>query len=479
MGFYIKDAVDINEQSSDFISTKDSTQELNDSAITYSTVDLRHRNLKIFSLLTTSDKEINLRMYPDQHVEDMCKKHTWTTPFPKPLQSNHDIFEDANARFYDSWYLKHADLKPQHGYGKLPQGVIDEFEKRGAFKEGTASTIGMAETADLNFKTKIIDGTYWTTSQGANTDSLTCNICGKPYYDWKNCSHSRGTTYPIFSEDGKSIKEMKTCIPYTGPLTAVEDSVVNSPANDTSTLLVYDMKKDRVVTLDNVTEYGDLFTVLTNNDNKNIDNSDNKTKPVLNDDKKNTIPGLTPEQIAYIQKQLDEKGFATLDGFAEKPNEDQQTLSEEKKPNLNNDNKNEKTGGKMGLRDTAKIMFKKEIKDFGIEDATKIETFFDKLTDEAVDTVFNFLDFIAENKVVVPVKDDKEPETKPTTNTTDKEQATKIEDTEEFKNLQAQLDSAKQELAKLKGLDNTVPDLSDIQDKENKDTKQKRNSRFL
>ena len=93
--------------------------------------------------------------------------------------------------------------------------------------------------------------------------------------DWKNCSHSRGTTYPIFSEDGKSIKEMKTCIPYTGPLTAVEDSVVNSPANDTSTLLVYDMKKDRVVNLDNVTEYGDLFTVLTNNDNKNIDNSDN------------------------------------------------------------------------------------------------------------------------------------------------------------------------------------------------------------
>ena len=56
-----------------------------------------------------------------------------------------------------------------------------------------------------------------------------------------------------------------------------------------------------------------------------------KTKPVLNDDKKNTTPGLTPEQIAYIQKQLDEKGFATLDGFTETTNEDQQTLSDNKK----------------------------------------------------------------------------------------------------------------------------------------------------
>lgn len=475
MGFYIKDAVDINEQTSDFISTKDSSQQLNDSAIKYSTVDLRHRNLKIFSLLTTSDKEINLRMYPDQHVEDMCKNHSWTTPFPKPLQNNHDIYEDANARFYDSWYLKHSDLKPQYGYGKLPQGVIDEFKKRGAFKEGTASTIGMAETADLNFKTKIIDGTYWTTSQGANTESLTCNICGKPYYDWENCSHSRGTTYPIFSEDGKTIKEMKTCIPYTGQLTAVEDSVVNSPANDTSTLLVYDIKKDRVITLDNVAEYGDLFTILTNNDNKNHSNSDNNSNPILNDNKKNTIPGLTPEQIIYIQKQLDEKGFATLNGIYENSNI-VQPISNDDNTQLTNKNINDdKTGGKMGLRDTAKIMFKKEIKDFGIENTTKVEEFFDKLTDEAVDTVFNFLDFISENKVVVPVDDTKT--TKPTA-TDDEETKPKIEDSEEYKALQVQLDSAKQELAKLKGLDNTVPNLSSIQD--NKDTtKEKRNSRFL
>lgn len=476
MGFYIKDAVDIDEQTSDFISTKDSTQQLNDSAIEYSTVDLRHRNLKIFSLLTTSDKEINLRMYPDKHVEDMCKQHSWTTPFPKPLQNNHDIYQDANARFYDSWYLKHSDLKPQHGYGILPEGVIDEFKKRGAFQEGTASTIGMAETADLSFKTKIIDGTYWTTSQGANTDSLTCNICGKPYYDFTQCKHSRGTTYPIFSEDGKTIKEMKTCIPYTGALTAVEDSVVNSPANDTSTLLVYDMKKDKVVNLDNVSEYGDLFSVLINNDNQNINGNDNSNKkPNLSDIEKNKKPGLTPEQIEYIQKQLDEKGFATLEGFNEtKHNETNKPTTDNENTIINKDNINNNTGGKMGLRDTAKIMFKNNIKSFGVQDLTKTEEFFDKLDDNSIDAIFNFLDFISSNKVV-----ETKPENTQQTNDEDKKpEVTKVEDTEEYKALKDQFDKVNKELCDLKGIDNTVPNLSDLQNKNSEKTT-RRNSRFL
>ena len=376
----IRDAVDIDTVIDPATTVNDNNQLINDSAepVVYSTIDLRHQHLRIFSLLSTSDKEINLREYPDKHVEDMARLHKWTTPFAKPLQTNHDIYVDCNARFYDSWYLKHSDLKPKYGYGKLPQGVIDEFVKRGAFNEGTGSTIGMAETANLDFKRKIIDGTYLTTSQGASTNSLTCNICGHEYRDWGKCTHSRGTNYPIMSEDGKTIIEMRRCVPFTGELDAIEDSVVNSPANDTSTLMVYDMKKDRVVTMDNISEYSDIFSITRdeNNSENKVTDKTTQTKPVEVQET-GKVKGFTDEQVLVIKQMINDGNKITVDelnNLINKANQTTETKNKNTKPS---------TGGKMAIKNaTIKKVFKDSLKALNVVDSDKINDLFDELTKE-------------------------------------------------------------------------------------------------
>ena len=480
----IRDAVDLETDINENIDTNKLS--LTDSEqVTYSTVDLRHSHLKIFSLLTTSDKEINLRLYPDEHVQDMCKRHTWTTPYAKPLQSNHNIHVDCNARFFDSWYLNHQDLKPQFGYGTLPQGVIDEFNKRHAFNEGTGSTIGMAETANAEFKKKIIDGTYLTTSQGAVSESLTCNICGKSYRDW-TCGHLRGTIYPIMSEDGKTIKEMRKCIPYTGALDAVEDSVVNYPANDTSTLLVFDTKKNRVVNMDNIAEYSDIFNVVENTDGTIKDNKDTttvtQTTTVIEDGKQ---PGLTPEQIKIIQKMIDEGKPVPASILNEgNTNDNTQATTEPQDQNK---------GGQMSYvikNAAAKRVFKEDMKRLGIKDMEKVNELFDKYDDTQIEFAMDFLGFISDNRVeevvttatvteptTTPVNDGNNEPTAQTTPVTDgnqteptEPQTASVEDSEEFKNLKDQFDRAMKMLCDLKGIDNEVPNLEDFEKQFNKQT---------
>ena len=489
----IRDAVDLETDITDNVDTNKTS--LTDSEqVTYSTIDLRHSHLKIFSLLTTSDKEINLRMYPDKHVQDMCKNHSWTTPYAKPLQSNHDIYVDCNARFFDSWYLNHQDLKPQFGYGELPQGVIDEFNKRHAFDLGTGSTIGMAETANADFKKKIIDGTYLTTSQGAQTDSLTCNICGKSYRDFA-CTHLRGSIYPIMSEDGKNVKEMRKCIPYTGALDAVEDSVVNYPANDTSTLMVFDTKKNRVVNMDNINEYSDIFNIVENKDGKVTDNKDNNTSTqtttVIEDGKQ---AGLTPEQIKIIQKMIDEGKPVPASVINVTTTNDSQTTT------VTEDDKNK--GGQMSyvIKNAAvKRVFKDDMKRLGIKDMDKVTELFDKYDDTQIEFAMDFLGFIADNRVeetvtltapvteptTTPVVDGNTTEPtatqQPTTPVADEnqqkadEQQTSVADSEEYKALKDQFDKAMKMLCDLKGIDNTVPNMDDfekqIKDRDNKTSK--------
>lgn len=464
----IRDAVDIDQVLTDS-SSQERTQALRDNAeINYSTLDLRHQHLKVYSLFTTSDKVINMRTYPDEHVQDMAKNHSWTTPYPKPLQTNHNTFDDANARFYDSWYLNHKDLKPQYGYSTLPKGVIDCFEERGAFKEGTGSTIGMAETANLDFKRKIIDGTYLTTSQGANTDSLTCNICGEPYHV---CSHSRGTTYPILGDDKKTVTGIKMCVPFTGPLEAVEDSVVNVPANVTSTLLVYDTKKDRVVTLDNISEYKDIFDVRDFSTESNVADTTKPNKENVIQDKNNTIPGLTDEQIKKLKEMLDNNVQPVITDILE-----------------NTIQTNDKIGGDMPnpFKETAKRFFREDMKKTGVTDEEKINKFYETLSDTELDISVKILDFITSNAVVEtvtepvvekPVEDAVEPTPEPTPAPEPEptpEVATAVTDSAEYKELADKFAAVYKELCDLKGIDNTIPNISSIQTNKPAPTKKSR-----
>ena len=183
----------------------------------------------IYNIATVSDKEINCRIYPDEHIKDTVTQKKWLKPFLKPFLVNHDIYTEPLGRIEDAYYVNHSDLTSIGGNETIPEAVIMKFKKDGFLDEGTGSVIlkikPFGETA-----AKIKDGRILTTSQASATDSITCSICGKDYYE---CDHRIGSVY-----DGKK------ALLRTGALEPYENSSVNRPANDSSVVLCYNKTTD-------------------------------------------------------------------------------------------------------------------------------------------------------------------------------------------------------------------------------------------
>lgn len=442
-------------------------------------IDLSHKNLVIYDLLTVSDKEINNRLYPDIHVQAMMKDKQLSSFYMKPILKNHNSDEDALGRFIDGNYIRHSDMQMFYGDELVPQVVIDEFKNRGAFNEGTGSNIGKAISHNLEFKARIIDGTYLSTSQGAYSESLICNICGKDYFGGE-CTHLRGKNYPIMSQDGNTILGYKKCIPETGPLQFIESSTVNIPANNTSTLLVYDTEKDRIVNMDNINEYSSIFDI------KNIDlrnNNDSLEKPtiILN----NKVQGLTDEEVKEKIKNINNIKDNLNEGVAMADVNNKPTEAE-----VNKDN-NQSQGSVVAelkqlsnpFKDSAlEIFIDKASESFGIEDE-KAEEFFNKLSDEEIGVALKTLRFIDKNR---KVEDKKEQNINNENKDTQENQANNTqENTNENQNqnknsdeLVNEVQALKDEIAKLKGINNEIPNNSTESNKDNKNSEKQSNNKY-
>lgn len=441
-------------------------------------IDLSHKHLVIYDLLTVSDKEINTRLYPDIHVQAMMKDKQLSSFYMKPILKNHDSNEDALGRFIDGNYIRHSDMQMFYGDELVPQVVIDEFKNRGAFNEGTGSNIGKAISNNLEFKARIIDGTYLSTSQGAYSESLICNICGKDYFGGE-CTHFRGKNYPIMSQDGNTILGYKKCIPETGPLQFVESSTVNIPANNTSTLLVYDTEKDRIVNMDNINEYSSIFDI------KNIDlrnNNDNLEKPtiILN----NKVPGLTDEEVKEKIKNINSIKDNLNEGVAMADKNNQNKNTEVKDNEQNNNQTSELQVLQNPFKDSALELFIDKASDkFGISDE-KAEEFFNKLSDEEIGVALKTLRFIDKNR---KVEDKKEQNINNENKDNENTQENKLNNTQENTNknqnqtndeLVNEVKALKDEIAKLKGINNEIPNNSTESNKDNKNSEKQTNNKY-
>lgn len=410
-----------------------------------STINLKADQFEVYSLVTTSDKEINVRTYPDEHVEDMAKDAKWTNPYPKPLLINHDIYSEPIGRFQDSWYVSHNDQEVRHGQGEIPEAVMDELNSRKVFDEGTGSTIGKVKVNSTEVLRKIVDGTYYSTSQGAMSQSLTCNVCDNSYWSY-DCSHFRGKNYPIYSQDGKTVERYERCVPATGALDAVENSIVNRPANDTSSLLVFDKKSSRVVNLTNIADYDDIFTVVKEDSAKAPVIADNKN--VKNDTHKEE--GLTDEEVAKLNA-------------ANK-------TAKETKPETVKDTKEVD----MKLRNSAKRVFVSDMNAINVNDSEAVKAFFDELKDEEVSIALSLLELISD-KMEVPkpaetttdattttttdVKDEKAEE-KPTTTTDETEEMATLR--QQVKDSNKKVEALMEALQDMDGVNNNIPAILDM-----------------
>ena len=216
-----------------------------------------------YNIVTTSDKVINGRMYPDAYVKITALADRWVQRFAKPFLVNHDIYTEALGRMCDAVHYKHSDGIQTGGKEQIPSEVIDYFKSKKCFDEGTASIIGKIILTKDSIE-KIKSSVYFTTSQSSATDGYVCNICGSSYFE---CNHSSGRQY---EKDGKEI----TCIPQTKELYPIENSSVNSPANDTSILVLFD-KTNKKIILNTVDE---ILYQSENPEEEKCDNQDSQTQ---------------------------------------------------------------------------------------------------------------------------------------------------------------------------------------------------------
>ena len=264
--------------------------------------DSEEDNDVIYNIATVSDKEINCRIYPDQHIRDTVTQKKWLSPFLKPLLLNHDIYTEPLGRIVDSFYVEHNTLDVLGGSEKLPDSVVMKFKKEGHLEDGSGSVI-LKIKPFKDTLSKIKDGVMLTTSQASATDSLTCSICGKDYYD---CEHRIGGVY-----DGKK------ALLKTGSLSPYENSSVNRPANDSSVFLRYSKSEDKAYVYGTDNDIALVASTEPEKDEKTEDNvknlpEDTKDTKLIEETIDKNEGVVMKEKIAMQLKKLKERTLKDL-----------------------------------------------------------------------------------------------------------------------------------------------------------------------
>ena len=172
---------------------------------------------------------INNRIYPPDSMRKGIR--TWTSPYKKPVLTNHDDTKDPIGRVISAKYLK------------TDKGMMDQdYKPILRESEGYGYQRLTVKITDPEAIKKILDGRYQTVSVRMSTDHCFCSICNT---DWSAgegpCEHIPGTKY-----------EGKLTYMTTGDLSYREMSFVNIPADEYAGVkeaIIADQKKSSEINL--------------------------------------------------------------------------------------------------------------------------------------------------------------------------------------------------------------------------------------
>lgn len=206
--------------------------------------DEKKRGLNVKFQLSAAGKRINNRIYTPKGQQDGL--NSWLEPFAKPIILNHDMKSDPLGRFTDVQYIpnRHSAVKyfkNLHDYqtvydsceGNNKQKMYDALHNYNLLDNrswpGVGTLVANAKITDSDAIEKFLDGRYLTFSSGAHTDSFVCSHCGMDWINEDMCEHEPGEVI-----DGKPVVFL------TGTYLGREASVLNNPANSTSTVIAMD-----------------------------------------------------------------------------------------------------------------------------------------------------------------------------------------------------------------------------------------------
>jgi len=157
---------------------------------------------------THSGTLINNRVYPPQSMKKGIK--TWTSPYKKPVLTNHDDGQDPIGRVMKAKYVK------------TPKAMeSDEYKPVLKKSDGYGYQQLTLKITDATAIQKILDGRYETVSVRMSTDHAFCSVCNADWSTEGPCEHTPGQFY-----------DKKLAYITTGDLSYKEMSFVNIPADE-------------------------------------------------------------------------------------------------------------------------------------------------------------------------------------------------------------------------------------------------------
>lgn len=200
---------------------------------------------EFYAIVTTTDKEINNRIYDAESTRKNVLNKDWTHSYQRPILKNHDLYSgEPVGRITDTYLVNHASgIIETASENELPNEVFEYFKSLNLFADGSTSTIAKFYPDDETGE-KIKDGFYVTVSQSSSYKKDECSICGKSYFGG-DCMHIAGRQYEVKDEEVSSIVK---CLVKTFDYTPIELSLVNCPANDSSIICVYNTETKKVNT---------------------------------------------------------------------------------------------------------------------------------------------------------------------------------------------------------------------------------------
>lgn len=277
-----------------------------------------------YVIISTSDKEINNRLYSYDAWKKTVDEGLWLKPYKKPVLYNHDLYASLPfGRIVDTFFVNNVTKQVvSSSLGtELPKEVIHYYDSIGAFKEGSGTLIGKINPSEI-LKRRLDSDLDVTVSQSSMTDKTVCSVCGKEYFG-EECNHIAGYEYKV---EGKTVK----CLVTIGDFDPIEISFVNRPANDVS--VVCKVEKFVSTKTDDSKEKEETKEIT---DNKHIDEpevKEEKTKTIKDkentDCKMNILKDVSKKYIAQKMKLEDDEAAI------EKLTKMLETLSDEQIKNL-------------------------------------------------------------------------------------------------------------------------------------------------
>lgn len=221
--------------------SKTDKHKLMDSVLQSPAVDGK-RGLLVDFNLSSSARRINNRIYTPKGQQSGV--NSWIEPFPKPIIRNHDKNEDPLGRFVDVQWVSLDDqalpfFKNVNSFMDFKK-TLDQNQPRKIYKAlkqhglltnrkwpGLGALHARARITDEDAIEKFLDGRYMTFSAGSHTDAYVCGICDSDWAQGDICEHRPGQ----ITEDGD------IGVFVTGGFFGDEASVLNTPANDYSSVL--------------------------------------------------------------------------------------------------------------------------------------------------------------------------------------------------------------------------------------------------